>query len=310
MALSQVDTLKRRLSGVEMTRQRLFEREAVFAYLLLAPAAITLLAFMVYPFCYGLWLSLNQVRPGQPMTFVGLGNFQRLLSDDVFRRVIRNTLTYALSAEAGKLALGLVIAHLLNRHFRFRTPVRALLLLPWIVPTVLSALAWSWIFDPRFGVLNWTLLQLGLIREPIVWLYTPPLPMLSVIGVNIWRSTPFAALAFLGAMQAIPSELYEAARMDGARAWQQFRYVTLPMLRPVILTVMLLSTIVTFADFQIIFILTGGGPNNQTQVFSTYAYNVGLRSGELGLGAAASLTMFPILSVLTLIILTLVRRDD
>lgn len=286
------------------------ENETAFAYALLLPALITLAVFLAYPFFYSIWLSMNQVRPGQAPIFVGLGNFRRLVVDDeVFRAVVTNTITYAVTAEVSKVSLGLVVAHLMNRTFRFRTPLRALLLLPWIVPTALSVLAWSWIFDPTFGILNWTLLRLRVIAEPVNWLYQYPYPMLSVIAVNIWRGTPFAALAFLGVMQTIPLEMYEAARIDGARGFAVFRHITLPMIRPVLLTVMLLSLLTTFADFQIIFNLTGGGPNNQTQVFSTYAYKIGLTLGEIGLGAAISLAMFPVLAALTVCILILVRRE-
>lgn len=288
--------------------RRLPDSEAGFAYLLLIPAAASLIAFLAYPFAYGVWLSLNRVTPGETPVFVGLANFSHLARDEVFHRVVRNALAYTASAEVAKIVAGLVVAHLLRRTFRFRTVVRALLLLPWIVPTVLSALAWSWILDPTFGILDWTLLRLGIGDAPVNWLYD--LPMLSLISVNIWRGTPFFALAFLGAMQTIPRDLYEAAHLDGARGWARFWGITLPLMRPVMLTVVLLSTIVTFADFQLIHVLTGGGPANQTQVFSTYAYQLGILGGDLGLGAATSLAMFPVLSALAFSILILVRRDS
>ncbi|MBN8908933.1 MAG: sugar ABC transporter permease, partial [Rhodospirillales bacterium] len=229
--------------------------------------------------------------------------------DDIFHLVVRNALVYTLVSEVFKLALGLLIAHLLVRTFRLRGVVRALLLLPWIVPTVLSALAWSWIYDPTFGVLNWSLKHFGLVAEPPNWRFASPWPMISLIIVNVWRGTPFFALSFLGAMQGIPAELYEAAQLDGAGAWKRLLHVTLPMLRPVALTVTLLTTIVTFADFQLVHILTGGGPANQTQVFSTYAYQVGLAGGDIGRGAAVSLSMFPILSALAFSVILLIRRD-
>lgn len=288
---------------------RLPEHEAVFAYLLLLPAAAILVTFLVYPFCYGIWLSLNTGNPGEALRFVGFGNYARLWDDEIFHLVVRNSLTYTISTEVLKVALGLVVAHLLNRAFRGRTLVRAALLLPWIVPTVLSTLAWSWMFDPTFGIIDWTLLHLGIVKTPPNWLFTLPLPMIALISVNVWRGVPFFALSFLGGLQAIPAELYEAAQLDGAPAWARFRYVTLPLLRPVILTVLLLSTIVTLADFQLIYLLTGGGPFNQTQVFSTYAYKVGLASGNVGLGAAVSLSMFPLLSGLVLGVIVLIRRE-
>lgn len=289
--------------------RRLAESEAGFAYLLLIPAALNLLIFLAYPFVYGIWLSFNRVRPGEPPVFVGFANFTRLLRDDIFHLVVRNALVYTVTSEILKLVLGLIIAHLLRRTFRLRGVVRALLLLPWIVPTVLSALAWSWIYDPTFGVLNWSLKNFGLVAEPPNWRFAAPWPMISLIIVNVWRGTPFFALSFLGALQSIPGELYEAAHLDGATAWQRLTRITLPLLRPVALTVLLLTTIVTFADFQLIHILTGGGPANQTQVFSTYAYQVGLAGGDIGRGAAVSLSMFPVLSALAFSVILLIRRD-
>ncbi len=335
-------------AGMGARLARLAEQEAVFAYLLLLPAAAILAVFLAYPFCYGIWLSLNTGSPGEVLRFVGLGNYARLWDDEIFHLVVRNSLVYTVSTEVLKVAFGLAVAHLLNRSFRGRTVVRAALLLPWIVPTVLSTLAWSWILDPTFGILDWTLLHLGIVKTPPNWLFTLPLPMVALVTVNVWRGVPFFALSFLGGLQAIPVELYEAAQLDGAAAWARFRYVTLPLLRPVILTVLLLSTIVTLADFQLIYLLTGGGPFNQTQVFSTYAYKVGLASGNVGLsrsaarfgrnrrafacgflpmrraftcrypvqnqlrtylGAAVSLSMFPFLSGLVFGVIVLIRRE-
>jgi multiple sugar transport system permease protein len=286
----------------------LLEREEVLGYLLMLPALGLLTVFVVYPFLYGIWLSLTDSRIGVPGDFVGLRNFLELTGDSIFQQTFRNTFLYTGVTTVFKLIFGLAVAVLLNSTFPFKRFVRAAVLLPWIVPTVLSALAWLWMFDSTFSVINWVLARFG-IKGP-VWLGTNPWPMVSLMAVNIWRGTPFYAISFLAGMQVINQELYEAAAIDGAGRWQMFRHITLPLLKPVIIIVLLLSVILTFSDFQLIYVLTRGGPANSTHLFATLAYQVGLPSGQIGLGAAISLFMFPALCVTVFLTLWYMRRQE
>ncbi len=286
----------------------LLEREAVLGYLLMLPALALLTVFVLYPFLYGIWLALTDSRIGVPGDFVGLRNFLELTQDSIFQQTFRNTFLYTGVTTVFKLIFGLAIAALLNNTFPLKRFVRAAVLLPWIVPTVLSALAWLWMFDSTFSVINWVLARFG-IKGP-VWLGNNPWPMISLMAVNIWRGTPFYAISFLAGMQTINQELYEAAAIDGASRWQMFRRITLPLLKPVITIVLLLSVILTFSDFQLIYVLTRGGPANSTHLFATLAYQVGLPSGEIGRGAAISLFIFPALCVTVFLVLWYMRRQE
>ncbi len=286
---------------------RYLERESVLGYLFVLPAIAILLIFVAYPFLYGLWLSLTNSRIGAPGHFVGLGNFLALLSDSIFRQTARNAFLYTGVTTTFKFLFGMAIALLLNQRFKLQRYVRAAILLPWIVPTVLSAIAWLWMYDSTFSVLNWVLRQFG-IQGPI-WLGDAPWPIISLMIVNIWRGMPFYAISFLAGMQTISIEYYEAAEIDGASPWSKFRHITLPMLRPVIQVVLLLSIILTFADFQLIWVLTRGGPANTTHLFATLAYQVGLASTQIGMGAAISLFMFPVLSIVVFLTIWSLRRE-
>ncbi len=283
------------------------ERPPVLGYLLLTPALVILVGFVGYPFLYGIWLSLSSSRIGKPGHFVGLENFHFLLSDDVFLHAARNSVIYTIGCEIIKFVLGLILALMMNREFPLKRFVRAGLLLPWIVPTVLSVMAWLWILDPTFSVINWLLVNLRLVERGPNLLYEAPLAC--VVLVNVWRGAPFFGISFLAGMQTIPAEMYESADMDGAGRWAKFRHITLPMLRPVILTVLMLSTIFTFADFNLIYVLTRGGPFHASEVFATYAYQVGLGVGDIAAGAAIALFMFPVLCLLVAGVVWLQRRD-
>jgi multiple sugar transport system permease protein len=289
---------------------RLLEDERWLAAALLLPAVILLGLFIAYPFVEGVWLSVTDARVGVPGHFVGLANFQALLDDSIFRTAVWNTFVYTAVATVFKLALGLWLALLLNRNFRGKAFTRAFILLPFIIPTVLSTFAWKWMFDPTFSVINWTLFQLGLIHARINWLGDPNLALISVIIVNVWRGVPFFAISLLAGLQTINPELQEAAAIDGARAWQRFRHVTWPLLLPVTMVVMLFSIIQTFADFQLVYVLTGGGPANATQLFATYAYQIGVGTGLLSQGAAISLAMFPFLLIVVVVQLLYIRRVE
>jgi len=285
------------------------EREGDLGIVLMLPGALLLLVFMAYPFFLGLWLSLTDSTIGHAGRFLGLRNFTGLLSDSIFRQTARNTFVYALVTVPFKLVLGLGLALVLNTAIPFRNAIRAGVLMPFIVPTALSSLGWLMLFDPIFSPFSWTLRHWGLIARNINFLGTPLLAIVSVMIANIWRGTPFFGITILAGLQAVPAELHDAAAIDGAGAWQRFRNVTLPVILGVILVSTLFSIIMTFADFQLIYVLTKGGPANETHIFGTYAYQVGLSATQIGQGAAIALYMFPILAVLAGLLLFYLRRE-
>src|SRR5580692_6194614 len=289
---------------------RLLEDERWLAVTLLVPTVVLLLLFIAYPFAKGVELSVTDAKVGVPGSFVGLRNFAMLASDTIFREAVWNTFVYTGVTTVFKLALGLWLALLLNRHFRGKAVTRAFILLPFIIPTVLSTFAWKWMFDPTFSVINWSLFQVGLIHGRINWLGDPNLALISVIIVNVWRGVPFFAISLLAGLQTINPELQEAAAIDGARPWQRFWHVTWPLLLPVTMVVVLFSVIQTFADFQLVYVLTGGGPANATQLFATYAYQIGVGTGLLSQGAAISLAMFPVLLIVVIVQLLYIRRVE
>src|SRR5215467_10716618 len=274
-------------------RLRLLEDERWLALVLLVPTVVLLGMFIAYPFVRGILLSVTSSRVGVPGEFVGLANYYKIWNDNIFRTAVYNTFLYTGVTTVFKLSLGLWLAMLLNRNFRGKAFTRAFILLPFIVPTVLSTFAWKWMFDPTFSVINWVLYQLGL-----------------VTGRNNWRGVPFFAISLLAGLQTISPELNEAAAIDGAKPWKRFWYVTWPLLLPVTMVVVLFSVIQTFADFQIVYVMTGGGPANATHLFATYAYQIGVGTGLLSEGAAISLAMFPILFLVVIIQLLYIRRVE
>lgn len=289
---------------------RLLEDQRWLAMLLLLPTVMLLGLFIAYPFVKGVMLSVTDAKVGVPGHFVGLQNFKEVWNDSIFRVAVWNTCVYTLVATVVKLALGLWLAVLLNQNFKGKTLTRAFILLPFIIPTVLSTLAWKWMFDPTFSVFNWILFRLDVIHGRINWLGDPDLALISVIIVNVWRGLPFYAITLLAGLQTISPELHEAAAIDGARAWQRFRHVTWPLLLPVTLVVTLFSVIQTFADFQLVYVLTGGGPANATQLFATYAYQIGIGTGLLSQGATISLAVFPVLLLVVIVQLFYIRKVE
>jgi len=266
--------------------------------------------FVLYPFLKGLWLSVLNTEVAIPGEFIGLKNFIKLWNDQIFRRTAQNTILYTIAATILKLGLGMIVALLLNQLIGFKRIIRASMLLPWIVPTILSALAWKWMFDPTFSVISFFLFHLGITSKQISWLGGPVLSLTSVIIVNTWRGMPFFAITLLAGLQTITPALYEAAAIDGASGWQRFWYVTWPLLMPVTMVVVLFSVIMTFADFQLVYILTGGGPANSTHLFATYAYQIGIATGKISEGAAVSLAMFPFLFLIVIFQLWYIRRGE
>jgi multiple sugar transport system permease protein len=289
---------------------RFLEDERRLALVLLLPTIALLGLFIAYPFVMGVWLSVTDAKVGVEGNFVGLANFQKIWNDGIFRVAVWNTFLYTGVTTVFKLALGLWLALLLNRHFKGKAFVRAFILLPFIIPTVLSTFAWKWMFDPTFSVLNWAMFKLGLITGRVNWLGDPDLAMISVMIVNVWRGVPFYAISLLAGLQTISPELHEAAAIDGAKPWKRFWYVTWPLLLPVTMVVVLFSVIQTFADFQLVYVLTGGGPANATHLFATYAYQIGVGTGLLSEGAAISLAMFPVLFLVVVLQLLYIRRVE
>jgi multiple sugar transport system permease protein len=259
------------------------------------PAAVLLLLFLTYPLGLGVWLGFTDAKIGRAGTFVGLDNFEFLFGDSVARLALFNTLFYTIIASVLKFVLGLWLAILMNQRLRHTTLLRAVVLLPWIVPTALSAIAFWWIYDAQFSIVSWILMKMGLIDRYIDFLGDPWNARFSTIAANVWRGIPFVAISLLAGLQTISPSLYEAAAIDGATPWQQFRKVTLPLLTPIIAVVMTFSVLFTFTDFQLIYVLTRGGPLNSTHLMATLAFQRGISGGAIGEGAALATAMVPFL---------------
>jgi len=278
------------------------------AYLMIAPAVLLLIFIVGYPFMSGIYLSLSDARVGQAGTFVGIKNFIEVAKSPLFQTALQNSILYTSICVIVKLALGLTLALILNKALRAKKFIRGVILLPWVIPIVLSATGWKWMYDSTYSVINWTLCKLGIIEGGILWLGSPALARLSVILVNIWRGTPFFAVNLLAGLMTIPKELYDAAKTDGAGTFASFWYITLPFLRPVLAFVLLFSTVMTISDFPIVYVLTQGGPLNSTHLLPTLAYQIGLITGNLAKGAAVSLFIFPVLLTVVYFQLRLMRR--
>ena len=285
------------------------ERESVFSWLMLTPPLLFLLALLGYPFIYGVYLSFFQKEVARAATYVGFGNFVKLSNDPIFWQAVRNTIIFTGVATILKASGGLGMALVMNQSFKLKALARAALLLPFIVPTVLSTVAWQWILDPGMGLFNRLLVVSGLAERGPSWLGTPVMAMISIIMVNTWRGLPFYGISILAGLQTISVDLHEAATIDGAGTWGRFRYVTLPALMPVILIVTVFSIVITFFDFQLVYVLTGGGPANSTHLMATYAYSLSMGAGQMGLGSAVALSMVPVLGLLLVALTFFVRKD-
>jgi multiple sugar transport system permease protein len=259
------------------------------------PAGILLLVFLTYPLGLGTWLGFTDAKIGRSGEWIGLENFRYLVGDDTARLSLFNTIFYTVVASIIKFMLGLWLALLLNRHLPFKSFLRAIVLLPFIVPTALSAIAFWWIYDSQFSVVSWALTRMGLIHQYIDFLGNPWLARLSTIVANVWRGVPFVAISLLAGLQTIPPSLYEACSIDGATPWQRFWHITLPLLTPIIAVVMTFSVLFTFTDFQLIYVLTRGGPLNATHLMATLSFQRGIPGGALGEGAALATLMVPFL---------------
>ena len=278
-------------------------------YLFVAPIVVLVLALVAYPFGYAIYLSLTRKYVGVPPVWVGFDNYVKLTWDGFFQRAVVNSFVFTFGSVAVKLALGMAMALVLTARIRFRSFWTGVLLIPWVAPTVVSALNFLWIYDYSLGVLNYLLVKvLRVLPQGVGWLSEPGTAMASVIAVNVWRGFPFFGISFLAGMKAIPAEMYEAAAVDGATALQRFRHVTLPALQNIIIIVVLLSTIWTFNDFTIIYILTKGGPGGATQVLPVLTYEIAFGAQRLGEAIAVALYMLPAMAVVIIVLARHMRR--
>ena len=283
------------LPSTMTTWNRLKANKNWLAFWFMLPTAIFLILFLAYPLGLGVWLSFTDARLGRGGGFVGLENYDFLRDDPVFWLSVFNTLLYTVVASIIKFAIGLYLALLLNERLPFKAIIRAVVLIPFIVPTVLSAIAFWWLYDPQFSILSWSLKKMGWITTNIDFLGDVWNARWSVIFANIWRGVPFVAITLLAGLQTVSPSLYEAATIDGASTWQRFRYITYPLLTPIIAVVMTFSVLFTFTDFQLIWVMTRGGPVNATHLMATFSYQRAIMSGYLGEGAAISTAMIPFL---------------
>jgi len=280
---------------------RLFDNKTFLIVACLTPAVGLLVVFLAYPLGLGVWLAFTDTQIGGEGKFVGLANFISLAHDHIFWLTVFQTIFYTAVATAGKFALGLWLALLLNNKLRFASILRAVILLPWIVPTVLSAIAFWWIYDPQFSIISYVLVdRLHLLSHNIDFLGTPWHARFSLIAANIWRGIPFVAISLLAGLQTISPALYEAAMLDGASPWQRFRFVTAPMLMPILSVVLTFSVLFTFSDFQLVYAITRGGPFDTTQLMATLAFQRGIPGGHLGEGSAIAVAMIPFLVASTM----------
>jgi multiple sugar transport system permease protein len=275
--------------------ERLQNNRNALALLFMLPTAALLLIFLTYPLGLGTWLGFTDAKIGRVGEWVGLENFIFLVGDSTAQLALFNTLIYTSVASVAKFVLGLWLALMLNRKLPFQSFFRAVVLLPWIVPTALSAIAFWWIYDAQFSIISWVLLKLGVIDRYVDFLGDPWNARWSTIVANVWRGVPFVAISLLAGLQTISPSYYEASAIDGATPWQQFRHVTLPLLSPIIAVVMTFSVLFTFTDFQLIYVLTRGGPLNSTHLMATLAFQRAIPGGALGEGAALATLMVPFL---------------
>jgi multiple sugar transport system permease protein len=297
-------------AGLRTRVRELLDRERFLGPAFVAPAVLLIALLVAYPFCMALYFALSNAFIGRPSHFIGIQNFVALWDSDAFRQTFQNAFVFTGAAVGLKLVLGMALALLLAQQLWFKRLIRGAVLLPWVIPTALSTLGWWWMFNSLYSVVNWTGISLGLLDPPGPnWLGQKYYAMSAVVAVNVWRGLPFFAITILAGLVSIPRELYEAAEADGAGPVARFWYVTLPLLRPVLAIVVLFSTIFTFSDFNIVYVLTHGGPINSTHLFATLSRQIGLESGRIGEGAAISLYLFPVLAFVVYAQLKFVRKE-
>lgn len=289
----------------------MLRQESRFAYLVSAPMFLYLFIALMIPVGWGLYISLTNKMIGGEATFIGFRNYIRLLKDAGFRKSVGNTLVYTVFSILGKLIFGLVMALVLNFRFKGRNIARALMIIPWTLPNIVAVLNWRWIFSDTGGAANDLLLRLGLIDKNLIWLGSATLAMTAVLVANIWRGTPFFGISILARLQTIPKDYYEAAELDGAGAFQKFRYITLPAIADVTLLTMLVSTIWTINEFESVWLLTGGGPSSATEVIGVFSYRTAMTNMQLGLGVTVSVLAMPVLLILIrLVSRKMLKQED
>jgi len=290
---------------------RIVRQEWFLGYLLLLPAVLYIVLLIGYPVLLALSFSVRNVTAGSVGgDFVGLENFRAVLQMDVFWVALRNTFLFTFGSEVLKAVLGMGLAFLLLRSFRGRALVRALVIIPWAMPVAISTIAWRWMLEPRYSVLNWVLLHIGLVRTEPQWLGDPTLALWSVIIVNVWRGLPFSAIILMAAITAVPQEIIDAAKVDGANFLQRWHYVMVPIMAPILLVALLFSVVFTFTDLSVVYLLTRGGPVNATHVLPTVAFQVGILSGALGRGTAVAVFMLPLLMVVAIWLLRALKARE
>lgn len=288
------------------TRQRY-----LFGYALLTPAVVYMGALVGAPFFFSLYLSLSDASVGnQVARYVGLQNFFAIFQDSTFRMALRNTVQFTVIAGVFKAFLGTLLAFLLMQEVRGKKLVRALVVIPWTLPVAISALAWKWMFDSQFSAINWVGVHLHILHGWPIWLGEPGLAMASVITVNVWRGFPFGAIVLLAAFSAVPLELLDAGKVDGANFWQRYTRIVVPIIAPILFVGLLFDTVFTLGDLSIVYILTQGGPLGATEILPTRALEIGIQAGALGRGAAISLILFPILVPAVYFLLRILRRRE
>ena len=291
-------------------------RRLAFGYLLLAPAAAYVLLLVGVPFLFSLYLAVSDANVGDPVAhFVGVENFRAAWEMESFWIALRNSVTFLVVAAICKSLLGTSLAFLLLQNFRGKKLVRGLVVIPFTLPIAVSVLSWKWMYDSQFSVINWALNRLGLIggygsESWPIWLGQPHLALLACIGVNVWRTFPFTAIVLLAGFTSVPTEVLDAARVDGCNFLQRFRHVVTPMIYPILIIGLLFDTVFTLSDLSVVYLLTAGGPGNATQILPVLAYQIGIQAGSLGRGAAIALTLVPLLfPALFLMLRNLKRRD-
>ena len=283
-------------------------RRTMFLFIL--PAAIVVLAIIAYPLVNAFWLSMTNQTVGSDGSFIGLANYIALLHDTAFRQTVGNTLVYTFGGLVFKVLLGMIMALALNRILAGRTVTTGVLLLPWIIPTVISTLVWKWMLDSSTGVINYLLIGAHVVNHPIAWLGTGSLAMASVITVSVWREVPYFGVSFLAGLKNIGREQCEVASTEGANAWQKFLFVTLPNLRGIILLIGVLSAVQAAYDFTIVWVLTAGGPVNATHLVSTLSFEYAFMNGNIARAVAVSLAAFPIIAPIILVIARVIERQE
>ncbi len=298
--------------GPVHTRHRAFTRERLaFGYSLLAPAVSYMVLLVGVPFFFSLYLAVSDASVGaQVARFVGLQNFVAIFQDSTFRQALQNTVAFTVIAGIFKIILGTLMAFLLLQEVGGKKFIRSLVVIPWTLPVAVSALAWKWMFDPQFSAINYVGTHLHLIQGWPNWLGEPVLAQAAIIAVNVWRGFPFAAIVILAGFSAVPLELLDAGKVDGANFFLRYRYIVVPVIAPILFVGLLFDTVFTLSDLSVVYLLTLGGPMGATEVLPTRAFEIGIQAGALGRGAAISLVLFPILLPVVYFLLRNLRRRE